>query len=69
MNVEAAGWGFDIETPQTYVSSRPQWGKLLHASQAGRGPKISHDDHAQFELHALPLLLLSQGVGVRISES
>jgi hypothetical protein len=28
--------------------------------------KISHDDDAEFELHAL---LLSQGVGVRISES
>jgi len=30
---------------------------LLHASQAGRGPKISHDDDAQYELH-IPLLLL-----------
>lgn len=30
--------------------------------------KISHDDDAESELHAL-LLLLSQGVGVRISES
>jgi hypothetical protein len=30
--------------------------------------KISHDDDAEYELHAL-LLLLSQGVGVRISES
>ena len=57
-----------MKTPQTYVLSRPQWGKLLHASQAGRGPKISYDDDAQHELHAL-LLLLSQGVGVRIGES
>jgi len=57
-----------MEAPQKYVSSRPQWGKLLHASQAGRGPKISYDDDAQHELHAL-LLLLSQGVGARISES
>jgi hypothetical protein len=57
-----------MKTPQTYVSSRPQWGKLLQASQAGRGPKISYDDDAQYELHTL-LLSLSQGVGVRISES
>ena len=48
-------------------SSRPQWGKLLQASNAGRGPKISHDDLAEYELHAL--LLLLQGVGVRIGES
>jgi len=30
--------------------------------------EISHDDDAEYELHAL-LLLLLQGVGVRISES
>jgi len=29
--------------------------------------KISHDDHAEFELHAL--LLLSRGMGVRIGKS
>jgi len=39
---------------------KPAW---LAAAQ-----KISHDDDAEFELHAL-LLLLSHGVGVRISES
>ncbi len=43
--------------------------KLLHASQAGRGQKISHDDFAEPELHALLLLLLSRGMGVRLSES
>jgi hypothetical protein len=31
--------------------------KLLHASQAGRGQKISHDDNAKLELHVLLLLL------------
>ncbi len=31
--------------------------KLLHASQAGRGPKIRYDDDAQNELHFSPLLL------------
>jgi hypothetical protein len=66
--MEVTGSSFDIEAPQTYVSSRPQWGKLLQASDAGRGQTISNDDDAQFELHALPLLLL-QGVGVRIGES
>jgi hypothetical protein len=43
--------------------------KRLHASQAGRGPKISHDDDAQNELLILLLLLLSRDVGVRLSES
>jgi hypothetical protein len=42
--------------------------KLLQASHAGRGQKISHDDDAKHDLHTL-LLLLSQGMGVRISES
>jgi hypothetical protein len=42
--------------------------KLLQASHAGRGKKISHDDDAKSGRHTL-LLLLSQGVGVRISES
>ena len=42
--------------------------KRLHASQAGRGPKISHDDDAQNELSIL-LLLLSRDVGVRLGES
>jgi hypothetical protein len=40
--------------------------KLLQASHAGRGQKISHDDDAKHDLHTL---LLSQGMGVRISES
>jgi hypothetical protein len=31
--------------------------------------KIRYDDDAQFECRILPLLLLSAGVGVRISES
>jgi hypothetical protein len=31
--------------------------KLLQASQAGSGPKISHDDSAERELRALLLLL------------
>jgi hypothetical protein len=56
-----------MKSPRKYVSSRPQWGKLLQASNAGRGPKISHDDLAEYELYAL--LLLLQGVGVRIGES
>jgi hypothetical protein len=56
-----------MKPPRKYVSSRPQWGKLLQASEAGRGPKISHDDLAEYE--RLALLLLSQGAGVRISES
>jgi hypothetical protein len=44
--------------------------KLLQASHAGRGQKISHDDDAKHDLHTLLLLLLlSQGMGVRISES
>jgi hypothetical protein len=33
----------------------------------GRGPKICQDNDALFELHAV--LLLLQGVGVRIGES
>jgi hypothetical protein len=49
-------------------SSRPQWGKLLQASHAGCGQKINYDDDTEHELHAL-LLLLYQGVGVRVSES
>jgi hypothetical protein len=57
-----------MEAPQTYVFSRPQWGKLLHASHAGGGQKITYDEDAEYELHAL-LLLLSQSVGVRIGES
>jgi hypothetical protein len=42
--------------------------KLLHASQAGRGPKISHDDDAKHE-HRLSLLLQLRAAGVRLSES
>jgi len=42
--------------------------KLLHASHAGGGQKIIHDDIAEHELHAL-LLLLSQGMGLRLDES
>src|SRR5208283_1109591 len=66
--------GFDTFSPQTYLSTRPQWGKLLQASRAGRGSQLSlyeeqirHDDDAQHELHLL--LLLLQGVGMRVSES
>jgi len=57
-----------MKAPRTYVFSRPQWGKLLHASKPGGGQEISHDDIAEYELHAL-LLLLSQGMGARLSES
>jgi hypothetical protein len=55
--------------PQTYVSSRPQWSKTASRQQELAAAKISsYDDDAEHEPYAL-LLLLSQGVGARISES
>jgi hypothetical protein len=57
-----------MAAPQTYVFSRPQWSKTASRQHRLAAAKISsYDDDAENEPYAL--LLLSQGVGVRISES
>jgi hypothetical protein len=54
---------------ESYRSIRLQGSDQSQAGSPGRGTKIIYDDDAQSELLAQLLLLLLQGVGVRISES